>query len=193
MAENKPGTYGYNKEYAKKYMQKLSEVKVRMLHEEKDAIVAAAQRAGESVNQFVLSAVYARMNRQMERNEILMQLSDLEFDKKEYWVITGAAMVLYGLRPKTHDIDLGCTPALADSLQADGYPVKIKENGMRHIRFNQDIELIENYLFDKVQLVEGFQVISKEGLLEMKKELGREKDQRDIALQIGRASCRERV
>ena len=84
MAENKPGTYGYNKEYAKKYMQKLSEVKVRMLHEEKDAIVAAAQRAGESVNQFVLSAVYARMNRQMERNEILMQLSDLEFDKKEY-------------------------------------------------------------------------------------------------------------
>lgn len=182
MAENKPGTYGYNKEYAKKYMQKLSEVKVRMLHEEKDAIVAAAQRAGESVNQFVLSAVYARMNRQMERNEILMQLSDLEFDKKEYWVITGAAMVLYGLRPKTHDIDLGCTSALADSLQADGYPVKIKENGMRHIRFNQDIELIENYLFDKVQLVEGFQVISKEGLLEMKKELGREKDRRDIAL-----------
>ena len=158
MAENKPGTYGYNKEYAKKYMQKLSEVKVRMLHEEKDAIVAAAQRAGESVNQFVLSAVHARMNRQMERNEILMQLSDLEFDKKEYWVITGAAMVLYGLRPKTHDIDLGCTSALADSLQADGYPVKIKENGMRHIRFNQDIELIENYLFDKVQLVEGFQI-----------------------------------
>ena len=47
MAENKPGTYGYNKEYAKKYMQKLSEVKVRMLHEEKDAIVAAAQSAGE--------------------------------------------------------------------------------------------------------------------------------------------------
>ena len=97
-------------------------------------------------------------------------------------MITGEAMVLYGLRPKTHDIDLGCTSALADSLQADGYPVKIKENGLRHIRFNQDIELIENYLFDKVQLVEGFQVISKEGLLEMKKELGREKDQRDIAL-----------
>ena len=182
MAENKPGTYGYNKEYAKKYMQKLSEVKVRMLHEEKDAIVAAAQRAGESVNQFVLSAVYARMNRQMERNEILMQLSDLEFDKKEYWVITGAAMVLYGLRPKTHDIDLGCTTALADSLQAGGYPVKIKENGMRHITFNEDIELVENFLFDKVQLVEGFQTISLEGLLEMKKSLGREKDLKDIAL-----------
>lgn len=182
MAERKGGTYEYNKEYAKKYMAKLSEVKVRMSPEQKDAIAAAAQRAGESVNQFVLSAVHARMNRQMERNEILMQLSDLEFDRQEYWVITGAAMVLYGLRPKTHDIDLGCTTALADSLEADGYLVKRKENGMRHIRFNQDIELIENYLFDRVQLVDGFQVISKEGLLEMKKELGREKDLKDIAL-----------
>ena len=182
MADKKPGTYGYNKEYAKRYMSKLSEIKIRMSPEQKDAIAAAAQGAGVSVNQYVLSAVQRRMNRTMERNEILTQLNDLEFDRNEYWVITGAAMVLYGLRPKTHDIDLGCTTALADSLQAGGYPVKIKENGMRHITFNEDIELVENFLFDKVQLVEGFQTISLEGLLEMKKSLGREKDLKDIAL-----------
>ena len=74
MAENKPGTYGYNKEYAKKYMAKLSEIKVRMSPEEKEAIAAAAQRSGVSVNQYVISAVERRMNRTMERNEILGQL-----------------------------------------------------------------------------------------------------------------------
>ena len=182
MAENKPGTYGYNKEYAKKYMAKLSEVKIRMSPKEKDAIAAAAQRAGVSVNQYVIAAVHKRMNRTMERNEILAQLNDLEFDRQEYWVITGAAMVLYGLRPKTHDIDLGCTTAMADDLEAAGYLVKRKPDGKRHIIFNQDIELMENWLCDKTQLVEGFRVISLEGLLEMKKQLGREKDLKDIAL-----------
>jgi len=118
----------------------------------------------------------------MERLDILQRLEELEFDRSEYWVITGGAMVLYGLRAKTHDIDLGCTAKLADELEAAGYPVKRRADGTRHITFDQDIELLENWLCDKVQLVDGFPVISLQGLLEMKKSLGREKDLRDIAL-----------
>ena len=118
----------------------------------------------------------------MERADILQQLAALNFDKSEYWVITGGAMVLYGLRPRTHDIDLGCTTKLADELEAAGYPVKRKEDGSRHITFNEDVELLENWLFDKVETVEGFPVISMQGLLELKRSLGREKDLRDIAL-----------
>ena len=118
----------------------------------------------------------------MEKADILKQLSDLEFDRSEYWVITGGAMVLYGLRKRTHDIDLGCTTKLADALEAAGCPVKRKEDGRRHITFNEDVELLENWLFDKVDTVEGFPVISMQGLLEMKKHLGREKDLRDVAL-----------
>ena len=118
----------------------------------------------------------------MEKSDVLKQLSDLEFDRSEYWVITGGAMVLYGLREKTQDIDLGCTTKLADALEAAGYPVKRKEDGRRHITFNEDVELLENWLFDKVETVEGFPVISMQGLLEMKKHLSREKDLRDVAL-----------
>lgn len=182
MAEMKPGTYGYNKEYAKKYMAKLSEVKLRMSPKEKDAIAAAAQRAGVSVNQYVLSAVQRRMNRQMERNEILAQLNDMELAQSEFWVITGGAMVLHGLRPRTHDIDLGITTELADNLEAQGYPVKRNENGQRKIIFNEDVEMFENWLCDETQMIDGFRVITLKGLLEMKKQLGREKDLRDIAL-----------
>ena len=118
----------------------------------------------------------------MERTDILKQLAALNFDKNEYWVITGGAMVLYGLRPRTHDIDLGCTTKLADELQAAGYAVKYKDDGRRHITYNEDIELLENWLFDKVETVEGCPVISMQGLLKLKKHLGREKDLRDIAL-----------
>ena len=118
----------------------------------------------------------------MNRTEILSALSQLEFDKSEYWVITGGAMVLYGLRDKTHDIDLGCTAKLADALEAAGCPVKRRADGSRHITYSEDVELLENWLFDKVEMMEGFPVISMQGLLEMKKSLGREKDLRDVAL-----------
>jgi len=45
----------------------------------------------------------------------------LEFDKKDYRLITGGAMVLYGLRAETGDIDLGCTKEMADALEAGGH------------------------------------------------------------------------
>ena len=118
----------------------------------------------------------------MNRSEILSALAQLDFDKREYWVITGGAMVLYGLREQTHDIDLGCTTKLADALEKAGCPVHRCADGSRHITFNEDVELLENWLFDKVEMVEGYPVISMQGLLEMKKSLGREKDLRDVAL-----------
>ena len=43
----------------------------------------------------------------MNRTRLLERLKTLEFDKKDYWLITGGAMVLYELRAETGDIDLG--------------------------------------------------------------------------------------
>ena len=53
----------------------------------------------------------------MTKEDLLRRLEELGFDRKEYWVVSGGAMVLYGLREKTHDLDLGCTAALADRLE----------------------------------------------------------------------------
>ena len=46
----------------------------------------------------------------------------------------------------------------------------------------EDVELFENWIYDTVTEVEGVPVISLEGLIAMKKTLGREKDQRDLML-----------
>ena len=91
-------------------------------------------------------------------------------------------MVLYGLREQTSDIDLGCTSDLADLLQQEGFPVERMPDGTRKIVVAEDVEIFENWLEDKVERFEGVPVISIQGLIEMKRALGREKDFRDIQL-----------
>ena len=118
----------------------------------------------------------------MNRNDIIEKLKMFPYDSKDYWVITGAAMVLYGIREVTHDIDMGCTPQMADRLEKEGCLYKISSDGTRRFKIGDDIEVFENWLFDKVVSVEGIPVISVKGLMEMKQKLGREKDKRDIRL-----------
>lgn len=118
----------------------------------------------------------------MTKEDLLRRLEELGFDRKEYWVVSGGAMVLYGLREKNHDLDLGCTATLADRLENRGYPITRFPDGTRKITFAEDVELFENWIYDTVTEVEGVPVISLEGLIAMKKTLGREKDQRDLML-----------
>lgn len=118
----------------------------------------------------------------MNKAEIIARLNELNFDKNEYWLITGGAMVVYGLREETGDIDLGCISRMADELESKGYIVEKLSDGTRKISFDDDIEIFENWIFDTVNITDGVPVISLNGLLEMKKSLGREKDHRDIKL-----------
>lgn len=118
----------------------------------------------------------------MRKTDIIRKLQALDFDVSQYWVITGGAMVLYGIREETGDVDLGCTSELADLLEDQGYPVTVQKDGTRKIIICEDVEIFENWLYDTVQLVDGFPVISLNGLVQMKKSLGREKDLRDIQL-----------
>ena len=117
-----------------------------------------------------------------DKHSMLRRLGELAFPATEYWVITGGAMVLYGFRPQTHDIDLGCTTALADELEREGYPVSRTADGSRKIAYADDVEIFENWLEGAVELVDGVPVVSVDGLIEMKRKLGREKDLADIAL-----------
>ena len=117
----------------------------------------------------------------MNRQDILQALNAFPYDRDGYWLITGCAMVLYGFRDETGDIDLGCTKEMADRLEADGYPAR-REGGGRCFRYGDDIEIFEGWMEGRTVTADGFKVVSPEGLIEMKRALGREKDLRDIAL-----------
>ena len=118
----------------------------------------------------------------MTRADILERLRALDWPADEYWLVAGGAMVLYGLRAETHDLDLGCTTARADALEAAGVPFEEMSDGSgRWFSVSGDVEVFENWLMDRVELVDGVPVVSLNGLREMKRALGREKDLRDVA------------
>ena len=118
----------------------------------------------------------------MVKEDIIKRLMDLNFPITDYWLITGGAMVLYGLRDAANDIDLGCSKSLADMLEKNGFTTTRLSDGTRKITIADDIEIFEDWIFDKAEIREGISVISLKGLLEMKKSLGREKDLKDIEL-----------
>ena len=117
-----------------------------------------------------------------EKLSLLRRLRKLPFSEKEYWVVAGGAMVLHGFRPQTRDIDLGCTTLLANKLEQQGYAVSHCEDGTRKILYSENIEIFENWIEDTVEIIGGVPVVSIDGLIEMKKKLGRQKDLEDIAL-----------
>ena len=118
----------------------------------------------------------------MNKHEIVQRLHTLGFPKEEYWVVAGSAMVLHGIREETRDIDLGCSKELADRLEAEGYLNAYMADGSRKFVIGDEIEIFEEWLFDRVESVDEIPTISLKGLVMMKESLGREKDLSDIGL-----------
>ena len=117
----------------------------------------------------------------MNKHEIMQKLRELGLPEEEYWLVAGGAMVLHGINNETHDIDLGCSRRLADRLDAMGFPSERMQDGKRRFAIGSEIEIFEEWLFDRVEFAEGLPVISLKGLVMMKESLGREKDRADIA------------
>lgn len=116
----------------------------------------------------------------MNKTQLIQKLAQLRLPPTEYWLVAGGAMVLYGLRETTGDIDLGCTARLADELEQRGCPTVRLADGTRKISLEAGCELFEGWLCGRVETVEGIPAVSLRGLLEMKLALGREKDLADI-------------
>ncbi len=130
----------------------------------------------------------------LDREEIVCLLKETGFHIEEYWVTSGAAMVLHGIKDKTRDIDLGCTSELADKLEREGYSTETLCDGTRRIVFSEAIEIFENWVEDRAVLLDGLPVVSIEGMIMMKEKLGREKDHKDICLiQEFRSSRQQRL
>lgn len=117
-----------------------------------------------------------------DKQSLIQRIEKLAFPEKEYWVVAGGAMVLHGFRSQTRDIDLGCSTLLADKLEQQGFFVSHCDDGTRRILYSEDIEIFENWLEGTVEIINGVPVVCVDGLMQMKKNLGREKDLADIAL-----------
>lgn len=117
----------------------------------------------------------------MTRDEVIQKMKATGFPPEEYWIQAGAAMLLHGLREQTHDIDIGCSPALMERIRAMGCPYELLPDGHKKYAVTEDIEASENWASGTVTLIDGLPVVSLEDVIRLKESLGREKDIRDIA------------
>lgn len=122
-----------------------------------------------------------REGKGMKAEDIRRRLGELALDSNEYRINAGGAMVLYGLREETHDLDIWCTKKLGDELarrcEAQTFP-----DGTRRFVPAPDVEIYENMLPGETVFLDGIPVAPLEDVLALKLSLNREKDQRDIAV-----------
>ena len=91
----------------------------------------------------------------MNRDEIIRKMRDTGFAPEEYWIQTGAALVMRGVRENTHDIDIGCTHALIEKLAARSCPYEDMPDGHRKYAVDGDIEASEEWGRGEVSLIDG--------------------------------------
>lgn len=110
----------------------------------------------------------------MNRRQIFEKLGTLNFDKEQFYVLSGASLVAQEIILETEDIDLSCSKELYDSLD---WPTKIGAFG-KEIKFFDCFE-ISHCLFenkDKTIKINGYNFADLNNVLEIKLELNREKD-----------------
>lgn len=116
------------------------------------------------------------------KENIIQIIKEMELPLHDYWISAGAGLVIHGVKESTSDIDLGCTPNLFEQYIKNGYKYQLLKNGIRCISINEKVELLENWLVNKIEIIDGLPVACLESIKEQKRKLGREKDINDIIL-----------
>lgn len=116
------------------------------------------------------------------KEDIIKTLKAMNLPSTEYWVTSGAALVIHGVKETTRDIDLGCTSRLIEKFIKEGCNYRLVEDNSRIVEVNDKIELLENWFVDEIIFMEDLPVASLESIKKQKSQLGREKDLIDIKL-----------
>lgn len=119
----------------------------------------------------------------LHKEDILRIAAGLDFLGEDCWLTSGAALVLYGVKETTRDVDLICTRELADRLEKRGLP--FKRDGLDNTRIftvNPWVEVLEDWETEEVTEICGLRAASLCSIRKQKAALGREKDWADIAL-----------
>jgi len=106
----------------------------------------------------------------------------LPFPINDYWVVMGAALVMHNVKEVTHDLDLGCTFTLFNSLVALGFVPKISQSGRQRVDYSEIVHFYLEWPVDSLESIDGIQVASLQSVINDKRLLGRDKDLYDIQL-----------
>ena len=120
----------------------------------------------------------------MNKKEILKILKQYKFDKDKYIVISGAAMVLLGIKEKTNDIDIAVKKEYMEYL-LNNYNCtfeKINTYNEKVYFIDDIINFSTSYYKKNHTLIDNIPVQEIKDIVELKLYLNRDKDKKDIKL-----------
>lgn len=113
----------------------------------------------------------------MNKIDILEKLEALDLDKDKYIIISGASLVVQDIIEETSDIDLSCSEEFYNNLNWD-----IKFGLFNNeIKYKDNFEIGPNFYFpDDIIKISGYNFLSLEKCLEVKKIENKKKDKKVI-------------
>lgn len=120
----------------------------------------------------------------MNKQQIIKILKQYNFDNKEYIVISGAAMVLLGIKENTNDIDIAVTSNYYNYLLSKYECILeiINQYGVKVYFIDNIINFSTSYYSENKIFIDNIPVQSIQNIVNLKSKLNREKDKKDMKL-----------
>lgn len=122
----------------------------------------------------------------MNKNDILDNLKKYHLDNQDFIIIGSAALVLNGIKETCHDIDIAVTKECNNYLLKNFECTFEKEIDGYKVYFINDVINFSTHYYGnfKGTKIDNYLVQTPEEVLELKRNLNREKDRKDIKLII---------
>lgn len=117
----------------------------------------------------------------MKKIELLNLLEKLNFPKDEYYVLSGASLVLRGIREEANDLDLCISEELFHQIKDKFNLTEEKKNEYGFYKINDNLEIVVDKKEDfKMEIGEKYNLEDLQTILAFKIKRNNPKDKSDI-------------
>ena len=117
----------------------------------------------------------------MKKIELLNLLKELNFPKDEYYVLSGASLVLRGIKEEANDLDLCISKELFNQIKNKFNLTDERKNESGFYKINDNLEIVvdkkENF---KMEIGEKYNLENLQTILDFKIKRNKPKDKDDI-------------
>ena len=117
----------------------------------------------------------------MKKIELLNLLKELNFPKDEYYVLSGASLVLRGIKEEANDLDLCISKELFNQIKNKFNLTDERKNECGFYKINDNLEIVVDKKEDfKMEIGEKYNLEDLQTILDFKLKRNKPKDQKDI-------------
>ncbi len=117
----------------------------------------------------------------MKKIELLNLLKELNFPKDEYYVLSGASLVLRGIKEEANDLDLCISKELFNQIKDKFNLTDERKNECGFYKINDNLEIVVDKKEDfKMEMGEKYNLENLQTILDFKIKRNKPKDKEDI-------------